>query len=125
MSAFKNKVLQIVKLIPKGQVASYGQVALMAGIPKAALQVGYILQLHGDKEDIPWWRVINSSGRISIKNPEHAPIEQKQLLEKDGVLVDEKFNINIKKYRFLPDPNILEDLELNSIYIQMILEKYY
>jgi len=71
MSKFKDKVIQIVRKIPKGKVASYGQVALMAGIPRAALQVGWVLHLSGDDGITPRWRVINNAGRISTKCIEH------------------------------------------------------
>jgi len=66
-SAFARRVLQIVLAIPIGQVASYGQVAALAGSPKNARQVGKLLSLElGAGDSIPWQRVINSSGGISL-----------------------------------------------------------
>lgn len=66
-SAFARRVLQIVLAIPIGQVASYGQVAALAGSPKNARQVGKLLSLElGAGDAIPWQRVINSSGGISL-----------------------------------------------------------
>jgi alkylated DNA nucleotide flippase Atl1 len=66
-SAFARRVLQIVLAIPIGQVASYGQVAALAGSPKNARQVGKLLSLQlGAGDAIPWQRVINSSGGISL-----------------------------------------------------------
>ena len=67
MSKFKEKVIEVVSLIPFGKVVSYGQVALYIGIPRAARQVGWMLnRMEGDVQ-IPWWRVVNNQGRISIK----------------------------------------------------------
>jgi methylated-DNA-protein-cysteine methyltransferase related protein len=97
---FKDKVLAAVMSVPPGCVASYGQIALMAGDPRAARQVGWILNKNGDKDNIPWWRIINNSGRISIKNPEYSAQMQRDLLRKEGVKVSEDFQIDIEKYRF-------------------------
>jgi len=98
MTIFTETVLTIIKSIPKGKVASYGQVALLAGQPRAARQVGWILnQLSDDKT--PWWRVINNSGRTSIKHAEFGAMLQKELLEKEGVVVSDNFDIDIEKYR--------------------------
>jgi methylated-DNA-protein-cysteine methyltransferase-like protein len=122
MSEFKEKILRIVKLIPSGSVVSYGQVALMAGIPRAARQVGWVLHENGEK--VPWWRVINNAGRISTNCEEHTAQMQKELLESEGIRVSKKLNIDIEKYRFRPDPGLLIKLELPSGYIDKILEKY-
>src|SRR3972149_8916380 len=106
MSAFTDKIIRIVNLIPEGKVVSYGQVALMAGVPRGAPQVGWILHEHGD--DGPWWRVINNSGRISIKSPDHSPIVQKEKLEADEIPVGENLEIDIEKYRWRPSQEILD-----------------
>lgn len=122
MSKFKDSVLQVVKSVPKGKVVSYGQVALMAGIPRAAIQVGWILHISGD--EFCWWRVINNQGRISTKCTEHFPLLQKQLLEKDGVNVSDDLNIDIKKYRWRPSLNTLKKFSLSDEYIYQIQEKF-
>jgi methylated-DNA-protein-cysteine methyltransferase related protein len=96
--SFPDTVLAIVKSVPKGRVVSYGQVALMAGRPRAAREVGWILNQRSD-DKTPWWRVINNSGRISIKHPEYSALLQKELLEKEGVKVSDDFEIDIEKYR--------------------------
>ena len=122
MSQFKDKIIQITKLIPKGTVVSYGQVALMAGIPRAARQVGWVLHEYGDKP--PWWRVINNAGRISTKCTEHTAVTQKELLEKEGIVVKKQIYIDIEKYRFRPSPALLLKLELENEYIDQVLNKY-
>ncbi len=98
MSSFKEKVLQTVKEIPTGKVTSYGQIALYCDSPRAARQVGWILNRYGD--EVPWWRVINNSGRISIKHSEISAQMQKELLEDEGIKVSKLFEIDIEKYRW-------------------------
>lgn len=99
MERFSDLIIKIVKMIPKGKVASYGQIALMAGEPRAARQVGWILNRKSDSQT-PWWRIINNSGRISIKHPEISAAEQEELLEKEGVEVEKHLEINIEKFRW-------------------------
>lgn len=89
----------IVKRVPQGRVVSYGQVALAAGAPRAARQVGWWLSRNHDPS-IPWWRVINNGGRISIKNMFHSAQEQRELLRAEGVEVGEKFEVDIERYRW-------------------------
>ena len=101
MQKFSELVLTIVKSVPKGKVVSYGQVALMADRPRAAREVGWILNQQSD-EQTPWWRVINNSGRISIKHSEISAQQQKELLEKEGIKVSENYIIDIEKYRLRP-----------------------
>ena len=97
---FKDLVIQAVRMIPKGKVASYGQIALMADSPRAALQVGYILHDFGEDGITPWWRVINSKGFISTKCEEHSKNMQKDLLEAEGVEVSKELRVDIVKYRY-------------------------
>lgn len=99
-SKFTQEVLRVVREVPKGRVVSYGQVALMTGVPRGARAVGWILRQAQDYS-LPWWRVINGSGRISIKNMFHTADEQRSLLRAEGVEVGEDFGIDIEKYRFV------------------------
>lgn len=101
MSGFKQKVLSLVSKIPRGQVASYGQIAAALGSPRAARQVGWVLR-GSDFPDrlFPWWRVVNNKGEISIKgNPTATKLQQKTLLEKEGVKVSPEFILEMEKYR--------------------------
>ncbi len=122
MSAFTDKVIEITNLIPKGKVVSYGQVALMAGVPRGARQVGWILHQFGDKT--PWWRVINNAGRISTKCLEHDANMQKEFLEKEGVQVTQKLNIDIENYRWRPSHETLDELALDDQYVFELQEKF-
>jgi methylated-DNA-protein-cysteine methyltransferase-like protein len=123
-SKFTKCVINTVRAIPKGKVASYGQVALYVGIPRAALQVGWVLHQHGDDGITPWWRVINNQGRISTKCIEHHANIQKTYLEKEGLQVTKGLNIDIEKYRWRPDPKTLKKHKLSEEYIEQAIDKY-
>jgi len=124
VSKFKDKIIQIVKLIPLGYVVSYGQVALMAGVPRAARQVGWVLHDYSDKYNLPWWRVINSAGRISTNCLDHTAIMQKEMLESENIKVNNNLTLDIEKYRFRPSNQTLSVLELDPEYIFLINQKY-
>ena len=92
------QILEVIVLIPYGKVASYGQIARLAGLPKHARLVGYVLK-HLDKESqIPWYRVINSQGRIRVTHiDENGKNIQQDLLEAEGVyLLNGK--VSLKKF---------------------------
>lgn len=98
---FKEKVYKVVGEIPKKKVVSYGQVAAACGSPRAARQVGWMLRLLDGSDEIPWWRVINNAGYISIKgNFVSTPLIQKKKIESEGIPVSDDFRIDIEKYRY-------------------------
>ncbi|HSW47485.1 MAG TPA: MGMT family protein [Candidatus Saccharimonadales bacterium] len=124
MTPFKQKVLKIVNLIPSGKVVSYGQVALYIGVPRAARQVGWVLRGLGDNQNIPWWRVVNKSGRISINGNFNADRDlQKKLLEAEKIEV-RNYQIEMEKYRFKPGKKILKKMELADSYINDIVARF-
>ena len=84
MNKFTIDVIAIIKAIPCGNVLSYGQVAVLAGNPKAARQVARILHSMSQKHNLPWHRVIGSSGKISLTG--EAGALQLKLLEGEGVV---------------------------------------
>ena len=95
------QILEVVALIPYGKVASYGQVAKMAGLPKHARLVGRVLaQLH-DHHDIPWYRVINAQGKISTTQLDQKGdnLQQVKLLEEGVVVLNGK--VQLKKYQWV------------------------
>lgn len=99
---FREKVIQAVKEIPYGKVVSYGQVAAVCGSPRAARQVGWMLHTLDGDNTVPWWRVINNLGYISIKgNLMSTPKAQQELLRNEGVEVTDDLKINIEQYRYL------------------------
>ena len=91
----KEKIWQVVHQIPPGKVASYGQIARLAGLPGYARYVGYTMKMLPPDTKLPWFRVINSQGRISFKPGTTQYLLQKSLLEKEGVVfVNGKFSLN-------------------------------
>lgn len=123
MSPFKQKVINLIRLIPEGKVASYGQIALYAGLPRAAREVGGILK--ETKEDLPWWRVVNNAGRISIEgNWDADKTLQKKLLSAEGVAIGDDFTFDIEKYRWRMQESEVRKLQLPVEYIEKIIQKY-
>jgi methylated-DNA-protein-cysteine methyltransferase-like protein len=101
--SFYEKVYETVKKIPKGKVISYGGVASLLGKPNCARAVGYALKNIplNEHPNVPWHRVINSKGIISIKSYPGSRDMQKKLLEDEGVIPDEKGIIDFKKYGWI------------------------
>jgi methylated-DNA-protein-cysteine methyltransferase-like protein len=100
---FYDQVYAVVRRVPRGKVTSYGRVARMLGRPRAARAVGYALNALKDKEQsdfepVPWQRVINSQGRISINNREHSAQEQATLLREEGIVVSPDLRIDMTTY---------------------------
>ncbi len=89
---FFAKVYFYTKKIPKGKVASYGQIAALCGSPRAARQVGWALHIMTPEQylKVPWYRVVNSQGYISTTCLEHSTSLQKKLLEKENIKVIKK-----------------------------------
>lgn len=94
---FKAQVYEIVRLIPYGRAASYGDIARAAGYPNLSRMVGRIMGGTGDSEDdIPAHRVVNSSGHLSGRHTFATPAEMQELLEAEGVVV---INNRIKEWK--------------------------
>ena len=100
-SGFFEKVYAVVRGIPKGRVMSYGQVALFLDMPRGAREVGWALSMIKDSDMVPWWRVVNGEGRVSIKG-KYSADEQRELLKEEGVQFSKDFTFDIEKYRFIP-----------------------
>ncbi len=96
--SFKDQVIQVVKKIPYGFVTTYGTIAILAGVPRGARLIGGILRYNSEDNDLPWHRVINKDGFISIKSFDHPKNLQKALLEQEGIEVSRDFMINLDKY---------------------------
>jgi methylated-DNA-protein-cysteine methyltransferase-like protein len=95
--SFYRKVIGVIKNIPKGKVATYGLVATIAGNPRAARQVAYILHSSSIKYNLPWHRVVNNKGKISLKPLQGGEL-QKKLLKKEGIVFDKNNHIDLKKF---------------------------
>ncbi len=93
---------RIIRKIPRGRVATYGEVALAAGKPRAARQVGFALAaLRGAAHDVPWQRVVGARPRghaaISLLDPVGAGV-QRDLLEREGVRFDDRDRIDLSRF---------------------------
>lgn len=97
------QIYAIVRQIPFGQVATYGQIAELAGIRSARL-VGYALFRVAPDDDVPWHRVINAKGMIS-ESPfrEGNDYLQRSLLEAEGIPFSSKDKIDLRRYRWQPE----------------------
>ena len=100
---FRTNVLEILKTVPEGKVATYGQIARLIGSPRAARQVGMVLfgLKNYEAEDIPWQRVINSQGGISTYKIGNGEL-QRALLESEGVVFDSKGKIDLVRFQWEP-----------------------
>lgn len=92
---------EIISKIPSGKVATYGQIAHLSGYPGYARQVGYALNAIPDNVDVPWHRVINSKGMISIKGGGYDNI-QRILLEDEGVVFNSQDRVSLTKFQWNP-----------------------
>lgn len=97
MEKFTLNVIEIIKAIPKGKVMTYGQIAFIAGNPFGARQVSRILHTLSVKEKLPWHRVINSKGQISLGG-EMGFIQKSMLIDEDVEFKKDK--INLLKYQY-------------------------
>jgi methylated-DNA-protein-cysteine methyltransferase related protein len=102
MSSFTERVLEIIKNIPEGKVMTYGQIAALAGSPRAARQVVRVLHSLSKKHRLPWHRVINSKGEIGIQDDSYFQ-EQVLSLEHEGVEIYNSRCIELKKYQHFPE----------------------
>ena len=100
---FYDRVYEFVRRVPPGQVITYGHVALELGSPAAARAVRYALHALPTTSDVPWWRVINAGGAISLKGRGSQADLQRQLLESEGVIFDESGRTDLGHYRWWPD----------------------
>ncbi|MBI4134535.1 MAG: MGMT family protein [Candidatus Sungbacteria bacterium] len=98
---FYHEVYKLVRKIPRGKVATYGQIATLISTPRAAQMVGFALRALPKQNDVPWQRVINSEGRISIQNLRYSQSEQAELLKREGVEATYRDNawwVDLAKY---------------------------
>ena len=81
----RERIYAVVRAIPRGRVATYGQVAQLAGLPGHARLVGYALAALDTDSGVPWHRVVNAQGGISLAADSHAARAQRALLEAEGI----------------------------------------
>lgn len=103
---FTSEAKRLIKAIPKGKVATYGQIAHLTGLFPSVRRVVWILHSCSEKDELPWHRVINSKGTISLK-PGRGYERQKKLLLKEGIVFDEKDRIDLERFLWEPEDRIL------------------
>ncbi|MEO7987767.1 MAG: MGMT family protein [Gemmatimonadales bacterium] len=96
------KIYAVVRRIPRGRVATYGQIAELAGVAGHARQVGYAMAALPLASAVPWQRVINAAGMVSRRKMPGAELSQRQLLEREGVKFDAMGRVNLTKVRWRP-----------------------
>lgn len=101
-SASWQRIYDVVRRIPRGRVATYGQVALLAGLGGHARQVGYALHALAPGSRVPWQRVINGQGRISPRAAPGCDSIQRRLLEGEGVVFAVDGRIDLARHRWRP-----------------------
>jgi methylated-DNA-protein-cysteine methyltransferase-like protein len=97
------RIYSVVASIPEGRVATYGEVAAMAGFPRQARQVGYALAALCDDNDLPWHRVINAKGEISKRANGECDPRQRLLLAIEGVEFDTRDRVSLARFGWRPD----------------------
>jgi len=100
-SEFTKNVIKLISAIPEGKVFTYGRVAAAAGNPNGTRGVVWVLHSSSTRENLPWHRVINSRGTISLR-PGYGFELQKQLLESEGVEVDDEGAVDLNTYLWRP-----------------------
>jgi methylated-DNA-protein-cysteine methyltransferase-like protein len=96
------RIYAVVRRIPRGRIATYGQIATLAGLAGHARQVGYALNAMPDDPTIPWHRVINSKGEISSRAEPGATSEQRRLLEAEGIVFDDRGRVPLRRFQWRP-----------------------
>jgi methylated-DNA-protein-cysteine methyltransferase-like protein len=100
--SFDNRVWQVVAQIPPGRLATYGQIAELIGAYGCARQVGWALRRLALPSEVPWHRVVNAQGRISMSlSREGSDWIQRELLIAEGIAVDEQGRLPLSRYRWL------------------------
>ena len=97
---FRAEVLRLVGRIPHGRVATYGQIAAMAGFPRRPRQVGMILKGLPEGTDLPWHRVVNAEGYVPSKGRWWGAMVQIQRLREEGIDVDDLGNLSLSTFQW-------------------------
>jgi methylated-DNA-protein-cysteine methyltransferase-like protein len=98
------RIYAVVRRIPRGRVATYGQVAALAGLRGQARLVGYALAALADAARVPWQRVINAKGEVSPRAEPGRERLQRAILEREGVSFDAKGRVRFARYGWKPRP---------------------
>lgn len=101
--SYHTKILAVVRRIPRGKVATYGQIATLAGYAHAPRLAGYALHALPEGSPLPWHRVLGAGGRLSLaKLSIHGAVTQRMRLENEGVQFDPRGRVNLERYGWRP-----------------------
>ena len=95
-------IYTVVRRIPRGRVATYGQIASLAGLPGHARQVGYALHALPPETTVPWHRVVNAAGRLSRRAVPNEELTQQLLLAQEGVRLDAAGRLPLARLQWKP-----------------------
>jgi len=95
-----SRIFEAVSLVPKKKVSTYGQIAKIVNCSPRV--VGYAMHTIKEEDNIPWFRVINSKGKISFPKDSEGYFCQRAILESEGIIFSEKGKINLKKFGWIP-----------------------
>ena len=99
----RQRIYAAVRRVPRGTVATYGQIAELAGLDGQARQVGYAMAALPSSSAVPWHRIINAAGRVSMRRAgEGSTLVQQRLLEREGVAFDEGGRVSLARFRWKP-----------------------
>ena len=99
MSSYQ-RIYAVIRRIPRGRVATYGQIATLAGLDGHARQVGYALHALPSGSGVPWHRVVNSFGEVSRRSDSDSDELQVELLMAEGVVFDTAGRIDLRRFRW-------------------------
>ena len=102
LSSSYRRIYAVVRRIPRGRVATYGQVAVLAGLGGHARQVGYAMHALPKGSSVPWHRVINARGEISRRRRPGEELSQRMLLEREGVRFDARGRVALARLQWRP-----------------------
>jgi methylated-DNA-protein-cysteine methyltransferase related protein len=104
-----DRIYRVISRIPKGRVATYGQIASLAGIPLQARRVGYALSLLSEDSPVPWHRVLNSKGEISQRSDPASEALQRMMLQREGVRFNSAARVSLASFRWEPGVRAVGD----------------
>jgi methylated-DNA-protein-cysteine methyltransferase-like protein len=96
------RIYAIVRRIPRGRIATYGQVAALAGLGGHARQVGYAMHSLDASSRVPWHRVLNAQGRVSARSEPGGDRVQRAMLEREGVRFDANGRADLDRFGWRP-----------------------
>jgi methylated-DNA-protein-cysteine methyltransferase related protein len=112
-SEFNQKVYEIVRRIPYGRVMTYGQIAALLGVPRAARAVGWALHWVADDQNVPCQRVVNRFGGLATGYGWGGQLAHKTDLAAENVEIRDDFTVDLAKYQWWPEETDLPDLRLS------------